>query len=113
LRILDGFISEKLATDGDEEMIDMINQPITRRQDSPSIRDLDITFAEVLDWLASGQTHADIVTTHPGLKNEDLLAVYHFAANRIRSRDSLEDAFAAIRRNVHEELEALRLIQAP
>ena len=94
------------------EMIDMIYERITRRQDSPSIRDLNITVAEVLDWLGSGQTQTEILTSRPGLMNEDLLAVYRFAASRVRSRDSAEGAFATIRRSVHEELEALRFSPA-
>jgi uncharacterized protein (DUF433 family) len=89
----------------------MIYQRITRRQGSPSIRDLNITVAEVLDWLGSGQTQTEILTSHPGLRDEDLLAVYNFAANRVRSRNSVEDAFAVIRRSVHEDLEAIRFFQ--
>lgn len=48
----------------------------------PSIRGLRITVNDVLDYLASGMTEAEILADFPDLCIEDLRACRAFAANR-------------------------------
>lgn len=47
----------------------------------PCIRGLRISVSDVLDYLASGMTEADILADFPDLRTEDLIAVRTFAAN--------------------------------
>jgi uncharacterized protein (DUF433 family) len=39
-----------------------------------------ITVNDVLGWLAHGMTEEEILDEHPGLRREDFVAVYAFAA---------------------------------
>lgn len=55
-----------------------------KRGGKPCIRGLRITVYDVLDYLASGMTHEDILRDLPDLQAEDLLAVLQFAADRER-----------------------------
>jgi len=48
----------------------------------PCIRGLRISVSDVLDYLASGMTEADILADFPDLRTEDLIAVRTFAANQ-------------------------------
>lgn len=50
----------------------------------PCIRGLRITVYEVLDYLASGMTEAEILSDFPDLTSEDLKACLAFAADRER-----------------------------
>lgn len=50
----------------------------------PCIRGLRITVYDVLDYLASGMTEAEILSDFPDLTAEDLRAVLAFAADRER-----------------------------
>lgn len=50
----------------------------------PCIRGLRITVYDVLDYLASGMTQADILSDFPDLTAEDLRAALAFAADRER-----------------------------
>ncbi len=62
-----------------------------RRSGKPCIRDLRITVYDVLGYLASGMTEAEILQDFPDLTREDLLACYAFAAERDR-RTSISPA---------------------
>lgn len=55
-----------------------------KRSGKPSIRGLGITVEDVLSYLASGMSEADIVADFPDLEREDFLAVFGFAADRER-----------------------------
>jgi uncharacterized protein (DUF433 family) len=55
-----------------------------RRSGKPCIRDTRITVYDVLDYLASGMTEAEILTDFPELTTEDLRACLAFAADRER-----------------------------
>lgn len=44
------------------------------------IRDTRITVQEVLGWLASGATQAEILKDYPYLESDDFKAVFAFAA---------------------------------
>lgn len=50
----------------------------------PCIRGLRITVYDVLDYLASGMTEAEILSDFPDLNAEDLRATLAFAADRER-----------------------------
>jgi len=55
-----------------------------KRGGKPCIRGLRITVYEVLDYLASGMTEAQILADFPDLESEDIRAVLAFAADRER-----------------------------
>ncbi len=48
----------------------------------PCIKGTRITIADILQWLASGMTYAQILEDYPSLKEEHILAALAFAANR-------------------------------
>lgn len=48
----------------------------------PCIKGTRITIADILQWLASGMTHAQIQEDYPAIKEEHILAALAFAANR-------------------------------
>lgn len=50
----------------------------------PCIRGLRITVNDVLDYLASGMSEAEILTDFPDLTHDDLRACLAFAADRER-----------------------------
>ncbi len=53
-----------------------------KRRGKPSIRGLRITVYDVLDYLASGMTKAEILDDFPDLEHEDFLACRAFAKDR-------------------------------
>lgn len=55
-----------------------------KRGGRPCIRGLRITVYDVLDMLACGMSHADIVADYPELEPEDIHACLAFAADRER-----------------------------
>ena len=55
-----------------------------KRGGKPCIRGLRITVYDVLDYLASGMTEAEILRDFPDLTAEDTRACLVFAANRER-----------------------------
>jgi uncharacterized protein (DUF433 family) len=55
-----------------------------KRAGKPCIRGLRITIYDVLGWLASGMSEADILHGHPDLEREDIRACLQFAADRER-----------------------------
>lgn len=48
----------------------------------PCIKGTRIAIADILQWLASGMTYAQILEDYPSLKEEHILASLAFAANR-------------------------------
>jgi uncharacterized protein (DUF433 family) len=48
----------------------------------PCIKGTRIAVVDVLQWLASGMSHEEIMKNHPSLMNEHILAALAFAANR-------------------------------
>ena len=56
-----------------------------RRAGKPCIRGMRITVYDVLDYLASGMTHQEILDEFPYLREEDILACLSYAADRERS----------------------------
>ena len=55
-----------------------------KRSGQPCIRGLRITVSDVLDYLASGMTHEEILTDFPDLTDDDIRACLAFAADRER-----------------------------
>jgi len=48
----------------------------------PCIKATRIAIVDILQWLASGMTHEEILNDYPSLSNEHILAALAFAANR-------------------------------
>jgi uncharacterized protein (DUF433 family) len=55
-----------------------------KRRGKPCIRGLRITVYDVLEYLASGMSHAEILQDFPYLREDDILACLAFAADRER-----------------------------
>lgn len=55
-----------------------------KRGGKPCIRGLRITVCDVLEYLASGMTEAEILADFPDLTREDIRACLAFAADRER-----------------------------
>lgn len=55
-----------------------------KRSGKPCIRDLRITVYDVLDYLAGGMTHEEILGDFPSLTEEDIRACLTYAADRER-----------------------------
>lgn len=62
-----------------------------KRGGKPCIRGLRITVYDVLDNLAGGMTHAEILNEFPYLTEEDILACLAFAAERDRKMEVLAE----------------------
>lgn len=62
-----------------------------KRGGKPCIRGLRITVSDVLEYLASGMSHEQILTDFPELKEEDIRACLAFAAQRERRLMSLPE----------------------
>ena len=60
-----------------------------KRGGKPCIRGLRITVYDVLDYLASGMSEAEILRDFPDLTTDDLRACLAFAADRERRLDSV------------------------
>jgi len=58
-----------------------------KRSGKPCIRGTRITVGDVLEYLASGMTHAEILADFPQLSESDILACLAFAADRERKMD--------------------------
>ena len=63
-----------------------------KRGGKPCIRGLRITVYDVLDYLASGMTEAEILRDFPDLTSEDIRACLAFAADRERKLASAPPA---------------------
>ena len=55
-----------------------------KRGGKPCIRGMRITVYDILEYLASGMSHQEILHDFPYLTQEDILACLSFAANRER-----------------------------
>ena len=63
-----------------------------KRGGKPCIRGLRITVYDVLDYLASGMSEAEILRDFPDLTSEDIRACFAFAADRERKLASAPPA---------------------
>lgn len=62
-----------------------------KRGGKPCIRGLRITVYDVLENLASGMTHAEILKEFPYLTEEDIRACLAFAADRERKLETITE----------------------
>ena len=60
-----------------------------KRSGKPCIRGLRMTVGDVLGYLASGMTQAEILRDFPYLNEDDILACLAFAADRERKSETL------------------------
>jgi uncharacterized protein (DUF433 family) len=60
-----------------------------KRSGKPCIRGMRITVYDVLEYLASGMTQAEILADFPVLRSEDIRACLAFAADRERKFELL------------------------
>ena len=65
----------------------IITMEAGKRGAKPCIRGLRMTVGDVLEYLASGMTHAEILEDFPYLTEEDIRACLAFAADRERFED--------------------------
>ena len=65
-------------------LLDRITLEPDKRGGKPCIRGLRITVYDVLEYLASGMTEAEILADLPDLELEDIRAALAFAAERER-----------------------------
>jgi len=63
---------------------DIITIEPGKRAGRPTLRGMRIAVADVLGWLASGMTHAQIIADYPELTEDDIRACLAFAADRER-----------------------------
>jgi uncharacterized protein (DUF433 family) len=63
---------------------DIITIEAGKRGGRPCVRHMRIAVADVLGWLAAGQTHRQILDDFPELTNDDILACLAYAADRER-----------------------------
>ncbi len=68
---------------------DIITMEPGKRGGKPCIRGLRITVYDVLEYLASGMTHQDILRDFPYLTEQDIRACLAFAAERERKSEML------------------------
>jgi uncharacterized protein (DUF433 family) len=61
-----------------------------KRSGKPCIRGLRITVYDVLDYLAGGMTHEQILGDFPDLTEEDIRACLAYAADRERKLEIVE-----------------------
>jgi uncharacterized protein (DUF433 family) len=64
---------------------DIITIEPGKRGGKPCIRGMRMTVYDVLDYLASGMTHQEILDDFPYLIEEDILACLSYAADRERT----------------------------
>ncbi len=53
-----------------------------KRGGRPCVRNLRISVYDVLGWLASGMSEAEILADYPELERQDILACLGYAAHR-------------------------------
>ena len=61
---------------------DIITIEPDKRGGKPCIRGMRITVYDVLEYLASGMSHEEVLTDFPYLTKEDILACLSYAADR-------------------------------
>jgi len=63
---------------------DVITSEPGKRGGRACIRGMRIAVADILGWLASGMSHAEILSDYPELTENDIRAALAFAADRER-----------------------------
>ena len=65
-----------------DKLYDYISIDPEIRFGKPCIKGTRIAVVDILQWLASGMTHAQVLEDYPLLKEEHIFAALSFAANR-------------------------------
>ena len=81
---LQGFQADRTVGFMVTELLSRITVEPGKRSGKPCIRGLRITVSDVLEYLASGMTEADILADFPELTTEDIRACLALAAERER-----------------------------
>ena len=68
-------------------LLDRITVDPDRMGGRPCIRDLRVTVAMVLEQLAAGRSHGDLLADYPYLEADDISAALEFAAARVSERE--------------------------
>ena len=68
-------------------LLDRISVDPRRMGGRPCIRDLRLTVAMVLEQLAAGRTHGELLADYPYLEADDISAALEFAAVRVSERE--------------------------
>ncbi len=63
---------------------DIIRQEPGKRGGRPVIRGMRIAVSDILGWLATGMSHAEIIADYPELTEDDIRAALAYAADRER-----------------------------
>ncbi len=63
---------------------DIITQEPGKRGGRPVIRGMRIAVSDILGWLATGMSHAEIMADYPELTENDIRAALAYAADRER-----------------------------
>ena len=71
---------------------DIITLEPGKRGGKPCIRGMRITVYDVLEYLAAGMSHTEILTEFPDLTEEDILACLRWAARREQSMITVKAA---------------------
>jgi uncharacterized protein (DUF433 family) len=66
---------------------DFITIEAGKRGSKPCVRSLRITVYEVLDMLANGMSHSELLSEFPDLTEQDIFACLAYAADRERKVD--------------------------
>jgi uncharacterized protein (DUF433 family) len=66
------------------QLLDRITLNPEIRSGKPAIRGTRITVADILEYLAGGMSHEEILEDFPSLEEEDIRAALAFAAERER-----------------------------
>jgi uncharacterized protein (DUF433 family) len=69
-----------------------ITTELGKRSGKPCIRSMQITVYDVLDWLTSGMSEAEIQEDYPELTQDDIRACLTFAANREHQLSTITSA---------------------
>jgi uncharacterized protein (DUF433 family) len=86
IRLYSGF---RLAYLADMDYSQIITMEPGKRSGKPCIRGTRITVVDVLEYLASGMTYAEILADFPQLTESDILACLAFAADRERKLETV------------------------
>jgi uncharacterized protein (DUF433 family) len=75
-------IVNRQGDDAVEGLLARINITPGLRSGQPCIRNLRITVWDILKWLGTGASHAQIISDYPELSEEDILAALQWASNQ-------------------------------
>ena len=71
------------------DYLKIITIELDKRRGKPCIRDTRMTVTDVLEYLAGGMTHEELLVEFPDLTEEDIRACLAFAADRERKLATL------------------------